>query len=159
MKHEDVTGAVIGCAFEVQGELGVGFIESVYRRSMAIAIRGRGFDVAVQQPLRVFFRGYCVGDFVADLIVDHRVLVELKAVRALAPEHHAQVINYLHATGIEVGLLINFGKPRVEYRRFCRRADLNRMSSEERGSAPDAATPGSRLSDAPDCTDGNSEKG
>jgi GxxExxY protein len=66
------------------------------------------------------FRGECVGDFYADLFVEEKVIVELKAVKALAPEHQAQIINYLNATGIEVGLLINFGNPKLEYKRFTR---------------------------------------
>lgn len=76
--------------------------------------------VAAQVPLKVAFRGVIVGDFYADLVVEERVIVELKAVTALAPEHQAQVINYLRATGIDVGLLVNFGRPKLEYRRLHR---------------------------------------
>ena len=72
-------------------------------------------------PLNVTFRGQNVGQFYADLLVEGKVIVELKAVRELAPEHEAQIINYLHATGMDVGLLINFGKSRLQYRRFDRR--------------------------------------
>ena len=71
------------------------------------------------------FRGECVGDFYADIFVDGKVLVELKAVKAIAPEHQAQIINYLNATGIEVGLLINFGNPKLEYKRFTRSKNMN----------------------------------
>ena len=70
------------------------------------------------------FRGECVGDFYADIFVEEKVIVELKAVKAIAPEHQAQIINYLNATGIEVGLLINFGNPRLEYKRFTRSKDF-----------------------------------
>ena len=76
---------------------------------MAIALEERGFRVQCQQPLQVHFRQRIVGDFYADLVVEGKVIVELKAVKAIAPEHQAQIINYLNATGIEVGLLINFG--------------------------------------------------
>lgn len=120
LKHEEITQAVIGCAFEVINELGAGFLESVYERALALALRHRGFSTIAQHPIKVTFRGECVGDFFADLLVEGKVIVELKTVRALAPQHQAQVINYLNATGIEVGLLINFGNPRLEYKRFTR---------------------------------------
>jgi len=120
LKHGDITRAVIGCAFAVMKELGAGFLESVYEQAMLLALREKGLSAAAQQPIQVFFRGRPVGDFYADILVEGKVVVELKTVRELAPEHEAQVINYLNATGLEVGLLINFGKPRLEYRRFTR---------------------------------------
>ena len=82
----------------------------------------RGFGLRLRSPLRVHFCGQVVGEFLADLVVEEKVLVELKAVRALAPEHQAQVINYLEATGLDVGLLVNFGSPRLEHKR-CYRPD------------------------------------
>jgi len=117
MRHHDLTKAVLAACFEVSNELGHGFLEGVYERALAIALRQRGLDVATQVPLKVTFRGQTVGDYVADMVVSQCVLVELKAVRALLPEHQAQVINYLKATGLPVGLLVNFGTPRVEYKR------------------------------------------
>ena len=71
------------------------------------------------------FRNQCVGDFFADLFVEGKVIVELKVVKAIAPEHQAQIINYLNATGVEVGLLINFGSPKLEYKRFTRKININ----------------------------------
>jgi len=124
MQHEEITQVVIGCAFEVMNELGAGFLESVYERAMLLALRQKGQSVVTQHPIKVMFRGECVGDFFADLLVEEKVIVELKAVKALAPEHQAQIINYLIATGIDVGLLINFGKPRLEYKRFTRSRDI-----------------------------------
>ncbi|MEI7470265.1 MAG: GxxExxY protein [Chloroflexota bacterium] len=124
MKHEEITKAVIGCAFEVINELGVGFVESVYENALLLALRQKGLVVTAQYPIKVFFRGERVGDFYADLLVEHKVIIELKAVKALAPEHQAQIINYLNATGIEVGLLINFGNPKLEYKRFTRSKDF-----------------------------------
>lgn len=121
LAHEYVTGKVIGCAFEVINELGAGFLESVYEKAMLVALRQAGLSVGAQQSVAVMFRGQCVGDFYADLLVENVVLVELKAVKALSSEHEAQIINYLNATGIEVGLLINFGQPKLEYKRFTRR--------------------------------------
>ena len=124
LKHAEITRAILGCAFEVINELGSGFLESVYEKALLLALRQRGMSVTSQHPVRVRFRGECVGDFYADLFVEESVIVELKAVRALAPAHQAQVINYLNATGVEVGLLINFGKPKLEYKRFTRSRDF-----------------------------------
>jgi GxxExxY protein len=121
LKYAEITQAVIGCAFEVINELGAGFLESVYEKALLVALRQRGLSVISQHPIKVMFRGECVGDFYADLFVEGKVLVELKAVKAIAPEHQAQIINYLNATGIEVGLLINFGNPKLEYKRFTRK--------------------------------------
>lgn len=120
LKFGAITEAVIGCAFEVINELGAGFLESVYEKALAIALRDRGLTVQCQQPIQVRFRSRIVGDFYADLFVENKVVVELKAVKAIAPEHQAQVINYLKATGFEVGLLINFGSSKLEYKRFTR---------------------------------------
>ena len=120
MLHEEITGAIIGCAFEVIHELGAGFVESVYEKAMLIALEQKGLGARCQHPIRVMFRDQCVGDFYADLFVEEKVIIELKAVKAIVPEHQAQIINYLNATGTVVGLLINFGDPRLEYKRFTR---------------------------------------
>ena len=119
-RHEKVTETVIGCAFEVINELGAGFLESVYEKALLFALRQKGLSAVSQHPVRVLFRGECVGDFFVDIFVEEKVIVELKAVKVIAPEHQAQIINYLNATGIEVGLLINFGNPKLEYKRFTR---------------------------------------
>jgi GxxExxY protein len=120
LKHEQITKSVIGCAFEVINELGAGFLESVYEKALLLTLRRKGLSAVSQYPVKVMFRGECVGDFYADIFVEEKVIVELKAVKTIAPEHEAQVINYLKATGIEVGLLINFGNPKLEYNRFTR---------------------------------------
>lgn len=120
MPHKELTKAILGCAFEVSNQLGAGFLESVYQKAMQVALRTHGLATHVEQPIKVMFMGECVGDFYADILVENKVIVELKAVKALAPEHQAQVVNYLNATGIEVGLLINFGNPKLEYKRFSR---------------------------------------
>ena len=122
-QHEAITRSVLGCAFEVINELGAGFVESVYEKALLLVLRQKGLSAMSQYPVRVMFRGECVGDFYADIFVEGKVIVELKAVKAIAPEHQAQIINYLNATGIEVGLLINFGNPKLEYRRFRRSKD------------------------------------
>lgn len=124
LKHEEITRSVIGCAFEVINELGAGFLESVYEKALLLALRQKGLSAESQRPIKVMFRGECVGDFYADILVEEKVIVELKAVKAIAPEHQAQIINYLNATGLEVGLLINFGNAKLEYRRFTRTKGL-----------------------------------
>ncbi|MGB7624136.1 MAG: GxxExxY protein [Terriglobia bacterium] len=116
--REETTGQILASSFEVINELGAGFLEGVYEKALAIALREKGLRVQAQFPLRVIFRGQCVGEYFADLLVEDKVIVELKAVKVLAPEHLAQVINYLKATSIGVGLLINFGHPKLEYRRL-----------------------------------------
>jgi GxxExxY protein len=133
MKHELITRTVIGCAFEVINELGAGFLESVYEKALLLALRQKGLSVLSQHPVKVMFRGECVGEFYADIFVEGKVIVELKAVKAITPEHQAQVINYLNATGIEVGLLINFGNPKLEYKRFTRSKDYKHGSTEWTG--------------------------
>lgn len=116
MKCRDVTEAIIGSAFDVHNELGAGFLESVYENALVIALNGRGYAVQQQPPLQVRFRGQIVGEFRPDLLVDGAVVVEVKALTALLPIHEAQLLNYLRGTGLNVGLLINFGR-RVEYQR------------------------------------------
>ena len=104
----------------MSNELGAGFLESVYQNALLLALRQKGLKVEAQKPIEVLFRGENVGHFFADLLVEDKVIVELKAVKAILPEHKAQVINYLKATGIEVGLLVNFGMPKLEYHRLHR---------------------------------------
>lgn len=120
MLHRGLTHSIIGCAFEVVNELGSGFLESVYEKAMMVALSDAGISVETQKPIQVSFRGKLVGDYFADIIVEKKVIVELKAVNELAAEHEAQVINYLNASGIEVGLLINFGNPKLDFKRFTR---------------------------------------
>ena len=116
--HEELTDKVLGACFEVTHELGAGFLESVYEKALMVALRQKGLNVEAQVPLKVKFRGVIVGEFFADILVENKLIIELKSVSALRPEHQAQVINYLKATGIEVGLLVNFGNPKLEYRRL-----------------------------------------
>jgi GxxExxY protein len=106
--HSELTGTIIGAAIAVHRELGPGKLESVYERALAIELRAQRVPFCTQVPIPMLYRGESVGDFFADLIVDQRVLVELKAVDAVRPVHRAQVLSYLRATGLELGLLINF---------------------------------------------------
>ena len=116
-KHSEITDKIIRVFFEVYNELGHGFLESVYERSLEIALTSLSLKVCRQIQIPVWFRGQPVGDFTADMLVADCVLLELKAARALDSSHQAQLLNYLRATEIEVGLLLNFGlKP--EFKRL-----------------------------------------
>ena len=116
LKHADLTDRIIGVFYDVYNELGTGFLESVYREAMVIALAQSGLVVEREFPFAVYFRGHKVGDFRADLIVNRAVSEELKTARTLDRSHEGQVLNYLKATEIEVALLLNFGS-RPEFRR------------------------------------------
>ncbi len=113
-----ITQKVIGCAYTVGNTLGCGFLEKVYENALAHELRKAGMHVAQQHPIKVRYDGVIVGEFVADLLVEQCVLVELKAVRAFDETHVAQCHNYLRATGLTVCLLINFGNPKVQVKRI-----------------------------------------
>jgi len=115
-----VTKEVIGCAFKVSNALGCGFLEKVYENALALELRKSGLKIEQQHDMKVRYEGSIVGEFVADLLVEGLVLVELKAVKAFDDVHYAQCMNYLKATGLSVCLLLNFGKPKVEVRRIVR---------------------------------------
>jgi GxxExxY protein len=119
--HEELTGTIIGACFEVANELGRGFLESVYQHALAVALREKGLLVVTEAPVRVFFHDQCVGNFFADLLIEDKVIVELKVAKELIPEHQAQLINYLNASDLDIGLLVNFGPSRIEHKR-CRRS-------------------------------------
>jgi GxxExxY protein len=117
--HEELTEKIIGVFYSVYNELGFGFLESVNQRAMYIGLEDAGFAVQEKMPVPVWFRGHEIGEFEADLLVDGKVFLELKAGRALDASHEAQLLNYLRATSIEVGLLLNFGpKPQIKRRAF-----------------------------------------
>jgi len=117
LEKEELTHRVIGCAYQVYNSLGFGFLESVYRRAMVIEIGISRMLVKEESPLRVYYRDQIVGDFFGDLVVEDELIVELKSVERLAKAHEAQLVNYLVATGIDIGLLINFGPTGVEVKR------------------------------------------
>ena len=117
LKHRDLTQRVIGVFFEVYNELGHGFLESVYQKSFELALTSQGLRVSRKIEVPVWFRGQKVGDFEADLLIEECLFLELKAVRSLDSAHEAQLLNYLRATDVEVGILFNFGiKP--EFKRL-----------------------------------------
>ena len=120
MEHEPLTRAIIGCAMIVHRALGPGFLESVYQNALAWELRSAGIPVDCERRLLVRYRDAVVGEFVADMLVADTILVENKAVHALARVHEAQLVHYLTATGIEIGLLINFGEERLTFKRKAR---------------------------------------
>lgn len=115
-----VTERIIGCAFVVGNTLGVGFLEKVYENALVYELRKQGIKVEQQLPIKVWYDGVIVGNYQADLLVEGSVITELKAVTALDTVHFAQCMNYLKATGLTLGLLINFGSPRVQVKRIVR---------------------------------------
>jgi GxxExxY protein len=118
MLYENLTKIILESCFEVSNELGIGFVESVYQNALLISLRQKGLKAKKEVVLKVKFRNVTVGEFKVDILVEDKVIIELKAVNTLVSEHKAQTINYLKASGIEVGLLVNFGNPKIEYRRF-----------------------------------------
>ena len=117
MLHATLTDKIIGCAFRVYNTIGSGFLESVYHNCMLIELKKTGLSYESQKDITIQYEGEIVGDFIADIIVEDKVIVELKSIRQLAEAHEVQLVNYLTATGKQVGLLINFGEERVEIRR------------------------------------------
>lgn len=116
MLYEELTGKIIGAFYQVYNDLGYGFLEKVYENALAHKLRQAGLTVQQQHPIRVYYEGLIVGDFYADMLIDERVILELKTAEAIAPAFQAQLINYLKATPIELGLLLNFG-PKPEFKR------------------------------------------
>lgn len=117
LKHRELSQTVIGVFFEVYNELGHGFLESVYQKAFELALRAKGLRVDRKIEVPVWFRGEKICEFEADVMVEDKLLLELKAVRCLDSAHEAQLLNYLRATDVEVGLLFNFGvKP--QFKRF-----------------------------------------
>jgi GxxExxY protein len=116
--HSDLTDKIIGVYYELYNEVGHGFLESVYSNCMYLALKSIGLSVCREVPVPVYFRGMDVGKFKADLVVEGRIPIELKAVHNLDRSHEAQMMNYLRATELEIGLLFNFGGSKPQFRRF-----------------------------------------
>lgn len=109
MKDDAITEIIIGCSFEVYNKRGSGFLEKVYENALRIELLKKGLSVVQQAPITVWYEGQVIGDYIADLWVEDRIIVELKAVQSLSKENEVQLVNYLTATKIDSGLLINFG--------------------------------------------------
>lgn len=118
MELNELTEKIIGCAYEVSNALGSGFPENVYEKALQHQALKTGLIAERQYQMKVFFDGILVGEFFADMLIGQKVLVEVKAVRALDELHVAQAMNYLKASGMPICLLINFGRPKIEIRRF-----------------------------------------
>ena len=116
MIHEEKTKEILKAFYTVYNKLGYGFLEKVYQNALLIELKKSGFSCESQKPVKVYYENYLVGDYYADIIVDGCIILELKAAEALCEEHEFQLINYLKATEIEIGLLLNFGK-KPEFRR------------------------------------------
>ncbi len=114
MLHEEITSDIINAFYHVYNTLGYGFLEKVYENALAQELDKRGHTVRQQVPIQVFYDGQAVGEYFADLFVDEKVILELKAAEEIAKAHEAQLVNYLKATDIQVGLLLNFG-PKAEF--------------------------------------------
>ena len=108
--HKDITDRIIKAFYKVYNELGFGFLEKVYENAMMIEIQSIGLFCVKQQPIKVFYKSFQVGDYYADIVVDNLIIIELKAAETLVIEHELQLLNYLKATDKEIGLLLNFGK-------------------------------------------------
>ena len=116
--HKDLSYEIMGAVYEVHNILGPGFLEKVYERALLEELKIRGIKAVAQPEISVFFKGKEVGCYIADIMVEDCILLELKSIESLTRFHEAQILNYLKATGLHLGLLINFGKERVESKRF-----------------------------------------
>ena len=128
MDVNDLTYAINGAIFEVHNTLGPGFLEKVYENALLIEMQERGYKTKSQEPIKVMYKGKVVGEYLVDLVVEDLVLLELKTVDKLEKIHEAQILNYLNATGLKVGLLVNFKKQKAEINRFV--LNLNEQSIE-----------------------------
>jgi len=117
MEYGDLTEKIIGCAYRVYNNMGFGFLESVYEKCMLIELRNAGLVAESQKPITVRYENEVVGDFIADIVVNNAIILELKSVRRIITAHEVQLVNYLVATGKRVGLILNFGETKLEVKR------------------------------------------
>ena len=118
LAHEELTQEIIGSAFEVHNTLGYGFLERVYQKALQAELVARGLSVEIEYPIKVSYKGNPVGEYFADLLVNKTVIVELKTATEYNPKDEPQLLNELKATGIKIGLLINFGRTKVGFKRL-----------------------------------------
>ena len=117
MEYKDFTETIIGCAYRVYNKMGFGFLESVYEKCLLIELLKAGLDAESQKPITVYYESEIVGEFVADIMVNDTIILELKSVRRIIKAHEVQLVNYLVATEKPVGLILNFGEKKVEIKR------------------------------------------
>jgi len=120
MQYKELTEKIIGCSYRVYNKMGFGFLESVYEKCLAIEFKKEGLQFKVQQPVKVYYDNESVGEFIVDIVVENKIILELKSVRRVISKHEQQLVNYLTATRIDVGLIINFGETKVEIKRKVR---------------------------------------
>ena len=118
MDINEITYIINGAIFEVMRELGGGFLEKIYEKALMVELRNRGLKAESQVPIKVKYKGIEVGEYFADILVEDQVILEIKAVDSLQKIHEAQILNYLKATGMKIGLLVNFKHPKAEIKRF-----------------------------------------
>lgn len=123
LPYSELTGTILGCCFDVMKELGPGFLEKVYKNALLIAMRQKGLQVEVERPYEVIFRGKIIGRYNADLVVNQTVIVELKCCDSLITEHQVQLFNYLRVSALPIGLLVNFRRRKLEWKRLQRNDD------------------------------------
>jgi len=129
-KHIELTEQILVAFYRVYSELGYGFLEKIYENAMVIELRKSGLNCIPQSPICVLYDGQLIGEYFADILVESKVIVEIKAAKCLIEEHEAQLLNYLKATNIEVGLLLNFGiRPEIRRKAFDNERKLMRESS------------------------------
>ncbi|MDP2924390.1 MAG: GxxExxY protein, partial [Candidatus Omnitrophota bacterium] len=116
-KHKDITGKILKAAFEVHNTLGCGFLEKVYQRALIYELQQEGLKLEIQKAIRIIYKGQDIGVYIADIIAEDKIIIELKVVDYLTVIHKAQALNYLRASGKEVALILNFAKPKLEYKR------------------------------------------
>ena len=121
MEYQELTNKIIGSAYTVYNQMGFGFLESVYEKCLLIELKKHGLKAENQKTIKVKYDNEIVGDFIADLLVEDKIIIELKAIRELNKIHEAQLVNYLTATGLDLGLLINFADERVQIKRKVRK--------------------------------------
>lgn len=127
MEDQDLSRQIIGCAYAVYNTLGSGFLESVYQQAMLIELAKVGISAQHEAPIQVRYENRVIGEFRADIVAESRMIIELKAIETLAKAHEVQVVNYLRATGIEIGLLLNFSPTEVQVRRLTRTVPKQRI--------------------------------
>ncbi len=118
LAHGRITENIIGSSFEVHKSLGCGFLERVYQKALQVELEKRGFQAVIEHKIKVRYKGVVVGDYEADMLVENCVLIEIKVAPDYRSEDEAQLLNELKATGMNVGLLLNFGRTKVEFKRF-----------------------------------------
>lgn len=116
--YRDLSYKIVGLAIQVRKELGFGFLEKVYENALMILLRENGIQAEQQVPIKVTFHGQIIGDYIADILVEGSIIIELKAADKITPAHKAQVLNYLKATGLKLAILLNFGKDSLEHERL-----------------------------------------